>query len=101
MPDPLVAPVLPETATRYGGVGPFNQKSLPKRLKRAHRTKAGTWGLIVVEEGELRYTLEGEDGATLEQVLRPGVDGVIAPRQAHRVTPMGPVLFRIDFLREG
>ena len=46
---------LPEGVARYGGTSVFSEGSIPANLRRAHRTKAGTWAKIVVLEGRLRY----------------------------------------------
>ncbi len=63
-----------------------------------HNTKAGTWGLIHVEKGQLRYTIfadqqrKGSEDVSkdFETILSLGVLGVIEP-QVHvcmyRVVP--------------
>ena len=90
-------PALPPEVAVYRRTPSFDESSVPRALLEAHSTKAGVWGRIVVEEGRLRYELLGEPADLW--VLRPGVPGVIAPEAKHRVVPLGPVRFFIEFLR--
>ena len=72
----------------------FDEATLPDALRREHRTKAGTWGVIRVIEGALRLHLaDGSD----EQVLTPDRPGVVLPGQLHRVEPVGRVRLQVDF----
>lgn len=90
-------PVLPAGAQVYRCTPAFDETTVPDGLKRAHRTREGAWGRIVVESGKLRYTLEPpRDGSW---VLRPGIPGIIEPRVEHHVVPVGEVRFRVEFLR--
>jgi len=88
-------PALPTTAQVYKRTATFNGDSIPAALRRDHSTRRGTWGRIVIESGTLLYEI-AEDAAW---VLRPGITGVIAPEQTHRVEPVGPVQFFVEFLR--
>ena len=80
--------------TPYRSTTVFDETTLPDALRREHRTKAGTWGVIRVLEGKLRLTLadRGE-----EQVLTPDRPGLVLPEQTHRVEPMGRVRMQVDF----
>lgn len=89
-------PALPADVEVYRRTPEFDETSVPRGLLADHATKAGTWGRIVVEEGRLRYELASEDD---RWVLRPGVPGIIAPEMKHRVVPLGPVRFFVEFLR--
>jgi truncated hemoglobin YjbI/tellurite resistance-related uncharacterized protein len=72
----------------------FDQDSLPAALRREHRTKAGTWGVIRLLAGELRlHVVDPPDVQDLSRD-RPGV---VEPEQAHWVEPRGPMRMRIDF----
>jgi len=72
----------------------FDETSLPAGLRGEHRTKAGTWGVIRVLEGEVIYTIiESAE----EQRLTPERPGVIHPNQAHFVTPAGPMRMQVEF----
>jgi hypothetical protein len=56
------------------------------------------WGRIVVESGKLAYEIL--EPALRTWILRPGVDGIIAPTTKHRVRPEEPgTRFRVEFLR--
>jgi tellurite methyltransferase len=72
----------------------FTHDTVPSALLSAHETKAGTWALIHVLEGKLRYCIEAPP---LEAILEPGQPGVIPPQVAHHVEPIGPVRFYVEF----
>ena len=84
-------------AVRCRGTSVFSEGTIPANLRRAHRTKAGTWAKIVVLEGRLRYrTLEPD----IEEIeLSPGRPGIVELEVPHEVEPPGPVRFRVDFYR--
>ena len=88
---------LPAHVTVYGRTPTFTEKSVPEALCQDHATKAGVWGRIIVESGRLAYIVT-ETGE--RQILLPGKSGVIAPIARHRVEPLGPVSFYVEFLRE-
>jgi tellurite resistance-related uncharacterized protein len=88
-------PSLPELVERYKQTKVFDEKTVPAALLKDHRTKAGTWGRIVVAEGRLLYTIADESWT-----LRPGVDGIVEPGVAHKVTPQGAVRFHVEFLKQ-
>jgi tellurite resistance-related uncharacterized protein len=85
---------LPEGLALYRQTPTFSEASVPDGLLRDHRTKAGVWAQIVVEEGRLEYS--NERGTF---VLGPGIMGVVEPELSHRVRPLGPVRFHVRFLR--
>jgi tellurite resistance-related uncharacterized protein len=58
-------------------------------------TKAGVWARIVVEAGQLEYTIE-EGRRTF--VLTPESAGVAPPQAPHHVRPLGSVRFYVVFL---
>lgn len=87
-------PALPPDVAPYYESETFDETTVPAKLRADHRTKPGVWGRIVVEAGTLAYHC-GEG----EFVLRPGVDGIIAPNAPHHVRVLGPVRFKVVFLR--
>ena len=87
-------PQLPPDVTPYRETPQFTADTIPAGLLRDHQTKAGTWGRIVVLSGRLAYTVGDRTW-----VLRPGVDGFIAPTVAHHVAAMGEVCFKVVFAR--
>jgi len=88
---------LPATVTAYKKTPVFTQDSIPDGLARDHSTKAGVWALIHVLSGRLRYMVPST-GA--EMTLEPGRPGVVEPEVTHRVAPLGPAQFYVEFYRE-
>jgi len=87
---------LPEDAARHKSTPLFTERTIPKALRREHKTKAGVWGRIVILEGSLLYDLLDPGPRTV--VLDPGTPGIIPPEAPHRVEKQGRVIFRVDFL---
>ena len=87
----------PEGVARHAGTPVFSDGSIPTNLRRAHRTKAGTWAKIVVLEGRIRYRILEPD---VEEVdLFPGRPGIVEPEVLHEVEAPGRVRVRVDFYR--
>lgn len=88
---------IPATCTSYKSTPTFTERTIPAGLLRAHQTKSGTWGKIVVLEGELSYRiLEPEPE---EILLDPENHGVVEPEILHEVEPMAAVKFYVEFFR--
>ncbi len=75
----------------------FTERTVPSGLQGAHRTKAGTWGRIVVLEGRLLYRIHASPGE--EHILDPETPGIVEPEVEHEVEPRGRLRFRIEFYR--
>jgi tellurite resistance-related uncharacterized protein len=90
-------PRMPPCATVYRSTEVFDAASVPAGLLRSHRLRPGTWGRIVVLQGRVRYVLEDE--GELMFMLRPGVDGVVAPGRPHHVAPDADAALQVHFLR--
>lgn len=89
---------LPTNVAPYKRTPTFHQNSIPPGLLRAHSTKPGTWGLIVVLEGALLYRILEPD---LEEIrLSPSRAGVVEPTVRHEVATIGEVAFYVEFLRD-
>jgi tellurite resistance-related uncharacterized protein len=88
---------LPDNVKNYKSTPQFTQDTVPKGLLRAHQTKEGTWGKIVVLSGKLSYRiLEPE----LEEIeLSPDKFGVVEPTVLHEVEPLGELCFHVEFYR--
>lgn len=88
---------LPAQLEAYKRTPEFTADSIPAGLLKSHSTKSGTWGKIVILEGELLYRiLEPE----LEVILlNPSCYGVVEPCIEHEVSPHGPVRFYVEFFR--
>lgn len=92
---------LPEGATPYKRTPTFTEATVPAGLLNDHSIKAGTWGLIHVEAGRLRYVVTDVRAPAVDEVLvTGGAPGVVEPGILHRVEPLGPVRFFVEFLRE-
>jgi tellurite resistance-related uncharacterized protein len=91
---------LPPGLQAYKRTPDFTEATVPAGLLHDHSTKEGTWGLIRVEEGQLRYLVTDPRREASERVLTPGTAaGVVEPTILHRVEPIGPVRFHVEFLR--
>lgn len=73
----------------------FSETTIPKGLLRAHQTKEGTWGKIVIESGTLLYRILHP--VVEEITLSPEVAGVVEPEQLHEVAALGTVQFYVEF----
>ncbi len=87
----------PEGVAAYARTATFSARTIPVKLLKSHRTKAGTWAKIVIVEGRLRYrVLEPE---TREFDLSPDRHGVVEPQVSHEVEAVGDVRFYVEFYR--
>ncbi len=76
----------------------FRETTVPTGLLRDHRTKAGTFGRIVVTEGRLLYVIT-EGAYRGSWILGPHAAGIIEPEVLHHVATRGGVTFRVEFIR--
>jgi tellurite methyltransferase len=74
----------------------WDATSMPAALRRSHRVASGTWGLLRVEEGRLRF--RAATTPPIDVVLGPGEPQPIPPEVDHDVAPEGPVRFSVTFL---
>ena len=75
----------------------FTAESTPKALRSAHDTKAGVWGVIVVEQGRLVFVDCRNPDARL--CLGVGRHEVIEPQVKHFVEPASDCVFHVELLR--
>ncbi len=75
----------------------FDEQSLPDALRNDHRTKAGTWGLLRVLEGEVRLIFSEPHA---ELLVTPTHPAIIPPQETHYVVPLGPMRLQVEFFRE-
>ena len=88
---------LPSKIKKYKETPRFNENTIPKGLLNSHNTKPGVWGKIVLEKGELEYTiLEPKKEINL---LTPDRPGVVEPEVHHQVTALGEVVFYVEFYK--
>jgi len=88
----------PHNVETYLNTKTFDEHTVPKGLLAAHSTNEHTWGKIVIECGQLNYVVDDLDNDT--RVLKPGVDGIIAPQMLHHLEITEPVKFHIEFHRK-
>ncbi len=88
---------LPQNVTAYNRTPEFNQTTIPTGLLKAHQTKAGTWGLIVILEGRLLYRIL--EPAPEEVHLSTMRSGIVEPTVLHEVQALGDVRFYVEFYR--
>jgi tellurite resistance-related uncharacterized protein len=90
---------LPEGLTSYKRTPTFTEASVPAGLLKDHSTKEGTWGLIHVEEGSLRYVVTDARRPRTERLLTSeSVPGIVEPTILHHVEIHGAVRFHVEFL---
>lgn len=87
---------LPKSVEAYHRTAVFTEDTVPASLLNEHRTKQGVWAVIHVLSGQLQYIVAESQEETL---LEPGKDGIVEPTASHRVTPLGPVSFYVEFWR--
>jgi tellurite methyltransferase len=87
---------LPLDAREYKRTATFTEGSLPAALRKEHRTKAGSWGRIVVTGGQVEFHSRGR-----VLVLGAGDVGIVEPEVPHHVTPLGAARLHVEFWRGG
>lgn len=96
-PVPAPATELPPGLARYGESPVFTPDNLPEKLKNAHTTKAGTWGLLRVHSGIVLYFVDVPPHA--RAVVSAGNTVVIEPEVPHHVEFGLPGSFQVEFWR--
>lgn len=86
---------MPTDLASYKRTPEFSEQTTPKNLLKNHSTKRGVWGKIHVVAGELEYTVEEPQQRSC--ILGAGETANIAPQALHRVAPLGPVRFFVEF----
>ncbi|MDI7862718.1 DUF1971 domain-containing protein [Rhizobiaceae bacterium n13] len=81
-------------ARPYKMTAEFSDSTIPAPLLSTHSLKAGTWGVIRIRLGAVRYL---EQDKALAVVLNPENPGVIAPETPHYLELIGPVALKIEF----
>jgi len=89
---------MPAGFEAYGRSPEFTPETLPSKLQSAHSTKAGTWALLHVLEGEILYRLEAPYRG--EQRAQAGGSIVIEAGVPHYVAFTRPGRIYIEFYRK-
>jgi len=91
---------LPDGVQAYKRTATFDQSSVPAGLLQDHSTKEGTWGLLRLETGRLRYVVTDPRKTPVDVLLTADVpEIVIEPTVVHHVELVGPVEFHVEFYR--
>jgi tellurite resistance-related uncharacterized protein len=85
---------IPPDAREEARTTTFTETTLPAALRAAHRTRAGTWARIVVEEGQAEYHARGR-----VLLLSAGEAGIVEPEVPHHLVPLGAVKLHLEFYR--
>ena len=88
---------LPADAVPYRTIGPFDAQTLPAGLRAEHRLKEGTWGVLALSAGALRFVWDDDLGGTDE--LRAPATFAVPPQVPHHVESEGPFTLTIAFHR--
>lgn len=88
---------LPADAEAYRTIGPFDPATLPAGLRAEHRLKDGTWGLLALSEGSLRFVWDDAAGGA-EDMAAP-VSLVVPPQVLHHVQSDRSFALTITFHR--
>ena len=95
--------VLPGDVIQYSQVpktGHITADKIPSGLLKNHSTKAGTWGIIRVDQGVLQYTIQ-EPTVRVFELRGPDDRGVIEPEVLHCVKALSDDLkFVVEFYRK-
>ena len=86
---------LPDNLSQVRKTPEFNEESIPKGLLKAHQTKTGVWGKIVIIEGRLQYKINEPEEEII--ILDTEKYGVVEPTILHEVKPLGSVKFYVEF----
>jgi tellurite resistance-related uncharacterized protein len=89
---------LPDGLVCYRELGPFDETSLPSGLRAEHRLKLGTWALLTVLDGSIRF--RWDDGRVPDAVeLAAGDSIAIPPALPHHLETHGFFRLVIAFHR--
>lgn len=92
-----IPPRLPHGYELYARSPDFTPENLPDRLRAAHATKPGVWGLLRVTEGAVRFELEPPRSGHV--VAHAGQCVVIETDVRHHVSFTEAGRFHVEFYR--
>ena len=87
---------IPEAARAYNTTRHYTDRTVPGMMKHHHTVRAGVWAKIIVERGEVKYYIDGDDQ---EYTLTKGNPGVVEPMVKHRIDPQPSSKFYLEFYR--
>ncbi len=72
----------------------WDEDTLPAAIRHEHSTKAGTWGVLRVLEGEVMLVFQ-EPASTVH--VTPQAPALIPPEAVHHVALQGPMKMQVEF----
>ena len=87
----------PDGLVAYRRTPEFDETTMPMGLRSEHATRRGTWARIHVVSGELRYLVGPPIGRSFR--VDAMSSAIVVPEVPHRVEPVGPVRFFVEFSR--
>lgn len=85
------------TITPYASSPIFDEQSLPDALRKDHRTKDDTWGVLRVLTGQVRLIFIDPPS---EVIVTPEAPALIPPQATHFVELLGKMTMKVEFYRE-
>jgi len=86
---------LPDGAQKTGSTPSMTEETVVRGILKNHLAPKGKFGLVVVEEGTLKYVWEDDPDNVLD--ADPDHPIVIFPERFHHVVVTGKVKFRVEF----
>ena len=68
---------------------------MPPCILTNQSTKEGLWGLIQIENSQLKFTIDHNE----VHILTPETCGIVELNVTHHIRPLGEVLFSVEFWR--
>ena len=99
--QPLECPLcdraeLPESLEPKRTTATWDASTMPAALRRSHRVAAGTWGLLEVEAGEVRF--HADTDPPIDVVVTPAKPQPIPPELDHHIEPNDDARFHVTFM---
>jgi len=88
---------IPSHVVAYKKTPEFDETCIPKGLLKAHQTKDGVWGKIIIVEGQLKYRIIEPEEEVI--ILNDASPGIVEPTMFHEVEAIGKVRFYVEFYR--
>lgn len=88
---------IPNTTTLSRTSPVFTEETVPKGLLKDHNLKAGTWGSLIVEQGQVAFYLAGMTAPEAE--INAGERWTILPEEKHFIRVHGEARFYIEFYK--
>ena len=91
------ARTLPSGVELHSKTGIFTAETVPDKLKSAHSLKAGTWGFLIVNRGQVRYFRENK--AEPLTIMTDDEPFLIVPEDKHYVRLSDDAEFYLEFYK--